>query len=309
MAFTREHIGHGVGLRTKHFAQYLESRPPVDWVEALSENFMAPGGRPVAVLEKVRRDVPVVLHGVSLSIGSTDPLSESYLGQLGELARRVEPAWVSDHLCWGSHGGRYAHDLWPLPYTEEALRHVVGRVARVQEALGRQILLENISSYAAFRASEMEEWEFLAEVASRADCGILLDVNNVYVSARNHGFDPHTYLAAIPPDRVGQIHLAGHSDKGRYLLDTHDHEVPDPVWELYREVVRRMGPVSTLIEWDDNIPPLERLVEESRRAAAMEAGVLAAAPRARPLAPEAGGLLRRRPRVPTSLLGGSEPSP
>jgi len=227
------------------------------------------------VLEKVRRDVPVVLHGVSLSIGSTDPLSESYLAQLADLARRTEPAWISDHLCWGSRGGRYAHDLWPLPYTEEARRHVVARVSRVQEVLGRRILLENVSSYVAFRSSEMPEWEFLAEVARRADCGILLDVNNVYVSARNHGFDPHAYLAGIPADRVGQIHLAGHSDKGRYLLDTHDHEVPAAVWDLYRETVRRLGAVSTLIEWDEHIPPLERLVEESRRAAAIEAEVLA----------------------------------
>ncbi len=275
MAFTRKLLGHGIGLRTKHFAQHLAAAPPVDWVEAISENFMAAGGRPLAVLEKVRRDVPVVLHGVSLSIGSTDPLSERYLAQLADLARRVEPAWISDHLCWGSHGGRHAHDLWPLPYTEEALRHVVARVERVQEALGRQILLENVSSYVAFRASEMPEWEFLAEVARRADCGILLDVNNVYVSARNHGFDPHAYLAGIPAERVGQLHLAGHSDKGRYLLDSHDHEVPAAVWDLYRDTVRRLGPVSTLIEWDDHIPPLERLVEESRRAEAIEVKVLA----------------------------------
>ena len=275
MAFTRKLLGHGIGLRTKHFAQHLAAPPPVDWVEAISENFMAPGGRPFAVLEKVRRDVPVVLHGVSLSIGSTDPLSERHLAGLADLVRRVEPAWISDHLCWGSHGGRYAHDLWPLPYTEEAIRHVVGRVQRVQEVLGRQILLENVSSYVAFRASEMPEWEFLAEVARRADCGILLDVNNVYVSARNHGFDPREYVAGVPADRVGQIHLAGHSDKGRYLLDTHDHEVSAAVWDLHRETVRRMGPVSTLIEWDDHIPPLERLVEESRRAEEIEAEVLA----------------------------------
>lgn len=279
MAFTREHIGHGIGLRTRHFAEVLAAPLPVDWVEAISENFMAPGGRPVAVLEKVRRDVPVVLHGVSLSIGSTDALSERYLADLAALARRVEPAWISDHLCWGSHGGRYVHDLWPLPYTEEALRHVVARVARVQEALGRQILLENVSSYVAFRESAVPEWEFLAEVARRADCGILLDVNNVFVSARNHGFDPHAYLAGIPAERVGQIHLAGHSDRGRYLLDTHDHEVPAAVWDLYRETVRRMGAISTLVEWDDRIPPLERLVEESRRAAAIERDVLAPAPR------------------------------
>ncbi len=275
MAFTRKLLGHGIGLRTKHFAELLAAPPPVDWVEAISENFMAPGGRPVAVLEKVRRDVPVVLHGVSLSIGSTDPLSERYLADLADLARRMEPAWISDHLCWGSHGGRYAHDLWPLPYTEEALRHVVARVARVQDVLGRQILLENVSSYVAFRASEMSEWEFVSEVARSADCGILLDVNNVHVSARNHGFDPHAYLAGVPADRVGQLHLAGHSDKGRYLLDSHDHEVPAAVWDLYRETVRRVGPVSTLVEWDDHIPPLERLVEESRRAEAIEAEVLA----------------------------------
>jgi uncharacterized protein (UPF0276 family) len=282
MAFTRRHIGHGIGLRTRHFSEHLAAPPPVDWVEAVSENFMAPGGRPLAVLEKVRRDVPVVLHGVSLSIGATDPLSERYLARLAALARRIEPAWISDHLCWGSHGGRYVHDLWPLPYTEEALRHVAGRVERVQEVLGRQILLENVSSYAAFRESEMPEWEFLAEVARRADCGILLDVNNVYVSARNHGFDPHAYLAGVPAERVGQVHLAGHSDRGRYLLDTHDEEVPAAVWELHRETVRRIGPVSTLVEWDDRVPPLERLVQESRRAAAIEAEVLEAQRRALP---------------------------
>jgi uncharacterized protein len=282
MAFTRRLLGHGIGLRTKHFAEVLAAPPPVAWVEAISENFLAPGGRPSAVLEKVRRDVPVVLHGVSLSIGSTDPLCEPYLDQLAELALRVEPAWISDHLCWSSHGGRYAHDLWPLPHTEEALCHVVARVARVQERLGRQILLENVSSYVAFRASELTEWEFLAEVARRADCGILLDVNNVFVSARNHGFDPLTYLAAIPADRIGQVHLAGHSDRGRYLLDTHDGAVAPQVWSLYRETVRRVGAVSTLVEWDDRIPALERLVAESRRAAAIEAEVLAPSRKAAP---------------------------
>jgi uncharacterized protein len=275
MAFSRKYLGHGVGLRTKHFASYLAEPPPVDWLEAISENFMAPGGRPIAVLEKVRRDVPVVLHGVSLSIGSVDPLSERYLDDLAALVRRIEPAWISDHLCWGTHGGRYVHDLLPLPYTEEAVAHVAARVERVQERLGRQILLENVSSYVAFRDSTMTEWEFLSEVARRADCGILLDVNNIYVSARNHGFDPYDYLAGVAADRVGQFHVAGHSDKGRYLLDTHDHPVPDVVWNLYRAAVRRFGEVSTLIEWDDHIPPLERLVEESRRAEAIEAEALA----------------------------------
>jgi len=282
MAFTRRHIGHGVGLRTVHFTDVLGGAPPVDWVEAVSENFLSPGGRPLAVLEKVRRDVPVVLHGVSLSIGSTDPLSEQYLDDLARLADRIEPAWISDHLCWGSHGGRYVHDLWPLPFTGEALRHVAGRVKRVQERLGRQILLENVSSYVAFREPEMPEWEFLAEVARQADCGILLDVNNVLVSARNHGFDPLAYLDGVPAERVGQIHLAGHSDRGRYLLDTHDAEVPTAVWDLYRETLARVGPVSTLVEWDDKIPSLSRLAAESARAAAIEAETLAPRRRALP---------------------------
>jgi uncharacterized protein (UPF0276 family) len=282
MAFARTHLGHGIGLRSKHFPQWLASPPHVDFVEAISENYFAAGGRPVAVLERVRQDLPVVLHGVSLSIGSTDSLSTTYLAQLRALADRIEPTWISDHLSWGSHAGRYAHDLWPLPYTEEAIRHVVDRVIRVQEVLRRQVLLENVSSYVAFRASEMPEWEFVAEVARRADCGILLDVNNVYVSARNHRFDPYTYIAQIPSDRVGQIHLAGHCDKGRYLLDTHDAEVPDPVWDLYRAAVLHLGPISTLVEWDDHIPVLDRLVSESRRAAEIEAETLGTRRRALP---------------------------
>jgi hypothetical protein len=274
MAFHRIPLGHGVGLRPKHYGELLTTPAPVGWLEAISENFMGAGGRPLAVLEKVRREVPVVLHGVSLSIGAVGPLSRSYLLRLAALAERIEPAWISDHLCWGSHGGRYVHDLWPLPYSEETLAHVVDRVRRAQDALGRQILLENVSSYVAFRASTMPEWEFLAEVARRADCGILLDVNNVFVSARNHAFDPIDYLAGIPPDRVGQIHLAGHSDKGRYLLDSHDQPVPEGVWALYREAVRRFGRVSTLVEWDDHVPALEVLVGESARAAAIEREVM-----------------------------------
>jgi hypothetical protein len=262
MAFARKDLGHGIGLRSKHYARFLAEPPPVAWVEAISENFLAPGGRPRAVLEKVRRDVPVVLHGVSLGIGSADPLDESLLRALRDLVRRVEPAYVSDHLCWGRHRGRYAHELLPLPYTEEALAHVASRVRQVQDALGRQILLENVSSYVAYAESTLTEWEFLARVAEEADCGILLDVNNVYVSARNHGFDADAYLAGIPVDRVGQFHLAGHSDHGAYLLDTHDAPVPDPVWELYRTAVRRFGRVPALIEWDDHIPDIERVVEE-----------------------------------------------
>lgn len=274
MAFQRAHLGHGIGLRSKHYARFLSERPDVAWIEAISENFIGVGGRPAAVLEKVRRDFPVVLHGVSLSIGSVDPLDEAYLAGLRELAGRIQPAYVSDHLCWGTHRGRYLHDLLPLPYTEEALAHVVQRVRQVQDALGRQILLENVSSYVGFRASTMPEWEFVAEVAGRADCGVLLDVNNVYVSARNHGFDPREYLSKIPVDRVGQFHLAGHSDRGAYLFDTHDAPVADGVWDLYAFAVRRFGRVPTLIEWDEHVPELERLLEESRAAAAAEARAL-----------------------------------
>ncbi len=270
LSFNRAYLGHGVGLRQKHFARWLSEKPAVDWVEVISENFFARGGRPLAVLEKVRADFPVVMHGVSLSIGTTDPLNAGYLADLKQLATRLQPAWISDHLCWGSHGSRYGHDLWPLPYTEEALNHVVDRVRAVQDILRRQILLENVSSYISFKESTMTEWEFLGEVARRADCGILLDINNIFVSAHNHGFDPYEYLNAIPIDRVGQFHLAGHSDKGTHLLDTHDAPVPDAVWELFRSAMRRFGRVSTLVEWDDRIPELDELLAESRKAASLE---------------------------------------
>jgi uncharacterized protein (UPF0276 family) len=270
MAYAAPQLGHGVGLRNKHFSEYLAEAPPVEWVEAVSENFMAAGGRPLSILEKVRRDVPVALHGVSLSIGGTDPLSRPYLDDLASLVERIQPVIVSDHLCWGSQGGRYVHDLLPLPYTEEALAHVVRRVGQVQERLGRQVLLENVSSYLTFHDSSLTEWDFLAEIARRADCGILLDVNNIYVSARNHGFDPRAYLAGIPTDRVGQIHLAGHRDEGTHLFDTHDRQVCADVWTLYEEAIARLGRVSTLIEWDENIPELPVLVAESRKAKAAE---------------------------------------
>lgn len=275
MSISRLPLGHGVGLRTKHFARLLAEPVPVPFMEAVTENFLGAGGRPISVLEKVRRDVPVALHGVSLSVGGMDPFPAELVSRLRALASRLEAAWVSDHLCWGTHGGRSSHDLLPLPYTEEALAHVVARVGELQDRLGRQLLLENVSSYVEFRDSTMPEWTFLAEVARRADCGILLDLNNVYVSARNHGFDPLAYLDGVPGDRVAYFHLAGHSDHGTHLLDTHDHPVPDPVWALYREAVRRFGAVPSIVEWDDRIPELDELVAQSRTAQALQAEVLA----------------------------------
>jgi uncharacterized protein (UPF0276 family) len=274
MAITLPYLGHGVGLRTKHFPRVLDGTARVDWFEAISENFMIRGGRPLAVLERARADAPLVLHGVSLSLGSTDPLNQAYLRELAELVRRFEPVWVSDHLCWGSIGGHYAHDLLPLPFTEEALAHAVARVRAVQDRLGREILVENVSSYLGFTHSVMTEWEFLAELAERADCGILLDVNNVYVSAANHGFLAEEYLKALPAERIGQIHLAGHTDKGTHLLDTHEGHVSPAVWELYRLAVRRCGAVSTLVEWDEGVPEFEVLRAEAERARAVESEVL-----------------------------------
>lgn len=261
----RPDLGFGIGLRTGHFGTLLDRGTPVDWLEAISENFMIAGGRPLHVLERVRRDKPLVLHGVSLSIGGSDPLDERYLRELRALADRIEPAWVSDHLCWTSHDAHQLHDLLPLPWTEELLLHLAPRIARVQDALGRRLVLENVSTYLAFEG-EMTEWEFLAELVRQTDCDLLLDVNNVYVSARNHGFDPRRYVDAVPTDHVAQIHLAGHSDHGTHLLDTHDAHVCDAVWDLYRYTISRLGPVSTLVEWDGDVPPLDVVEEEAARA-------------------------------------------
>ncbi|TDJ03327.1 MAG: DUF692 domain-containing protein [Deltaproteobacteria bacterium] len=268
-------LGHGVGLRREHFERVLAGPTRVDWFEVISENFMVKGGRPLHVLERVRCDYPVVLHGVSLSIGSTDPLDWDYLDRLRELASWVEPAWVSDHLCWTGVGGHNAHDLLPLPYTEEALDHVVARVGAVQEHLGRRIALENVSTYLSFANSTLSEWEFLVQLATRADCGILLDVNNVYVSAANQGFDPRTYLEAVPPERVWQVHLAGHTDRGSHLLDSHSRCVCEEVWELYRFATRRFGAVASLVEWDEDIPEWDSLEAESLRAREVQREALA----------------------------------
>ena len=266
--------GFGLGLRPRHYEAILRSSPRVDWFEALSENYMIPGGRPLHYLMRIRERYPVVLHGVSLSIGSTDRLDRAYLKDLSALVKRVQPEWVSDHLCWTGVAGRNLHDLMPLPYTEEALGHVVCRVREVQDVLGRRILLENVSSYVAFRSSAMSEWDFLAALAAEADCDILLDVNNIYVSAHNHGFEALAFLDAMPRARVRQIHLAGHENRGDLIIDTHDAPVIDPVWALYGEALRRFGPVPTMIERDDRIPPLGTLVRELDRARAIAAETL-----------------------------------
>ncbi|HEY8052016.1 MAG: DUF692 domain-containing protein [Steroidobacterales bacterium] len=271
---TRPSLGFGLGLRVDHYDAILADRPPVDWFEVLTENYLVPGGKPLDYLMRFRERYPLAMHGVSLSIGSTAPLDLDYLRQVKALAARVEPVWISDHLCWTGVAGRNAHDLLPLPYTEEALAHVVGRVRTVQDFLGRRILLENVSSYLAFRDSQLTEWDFLSEIAVRADCLILLDVNNIYVSAVNHEFKALEYLNAIPLGRVQQIHLAGHENRGDYLIDTHDHPVPDPVWELYAAAVRRFGAVSTMIERDDHIPPLAELCAELTHARALSARTL-----------------------------------
>ncbi|MFA6987146.1 MAG: DUF692 domain-containing protein [Arenimonas sp.] len=259
---SRPYLGFGLGLRVDHLAEIIADPPAIDWFEIISENFMVAGGKPRHHLEFIRARYPVAMHGVSLSIGSTDPLDMAYLRGLKQLMQEVEPAWISDHLCWTGVAGINSHDLLPLPYTEEAIVHVTDRVAQVQDFLGREILLENLSSYVQFIASQMPEWEFVGEIARRSGCRLLLDVNNIQVSARNHGFDPLDYLAGIPSDRVWQIHLAGHSDYGDYVIDTHDHDVPPEVWSLYETTIRRFGPVSTMIERDDHIPPLAVLLAE-----------------------------------------------
>jgi uncharacterized protein len=254
--------GFGLGLRPQHYEAVLNEPHAIDWLEVITENYLVPGGKPLDYLDRIRDRFPVVMHGVSLSIGSTDPIDVDYLAQVKALSNRIEPHWISDHLCWTGVEGRNVHDLLPLPYTEEALRTVAARIGQVQDALGRRILLENVSSYLTFHASEMTEWEFLREVAQRADCDVLLDINNIYVSSVNHGFDALQYLHAIPPQRVRQFHLAGHSDLGGHLIDTHDHPIVEPVWNLYRAALAHFGAVPTMIERDDDIPELAELVAE-----------------------------------------------
>ena len=254
--------GFGLGLRTEHYSDFVASPQRVDWLEIISENYLVDGGKPLHFLDRIRRDYPMSMHGVSLSIGSTDPLDSDYLRQLKALVARVEPAWVSDHLCWTGTDSLNLHDLLPLPYSEATLRHLAPRVAQVQDLLGCPLLLENVSSYVSYRDDEMSEWEFIGELVARTGCQLLLDVNNIYVSSVNHGFDPQVFIDAVPAAAVRQIHLAGHEDHGDYIIDTHDHPICDAVWDLYAYSVRRFGAVPTMIERDDHIPPLGELIAE-----------------------------------------------
>jgi uncharacterized protein (UPF0276 family) len=255
-------LGFGLGLRPDHYDTILSERPSVGFFEALTENYLVPGGKALHYLERIRANYPIVLHGVSLSIGSTEPLNHEYLRLLKGLSRRIQAPWISDHLCWTGTEGVNLHDLMPMPYTEEALTHLVPRIEEIQEFLGQRILLENVSSYVGYRSSEMSEWEFLSELSWRSDCLLLLDVNNVYVNSVNHHFDPDAFIRGVPRQRVAQIHLAGHERQDTFIIDTHDAPIADAVWQLYQSACKRFGPVSTMIERDANIPPLEELLEE-----------------------------------------------
>jgi uncharacterized protein (UPF0276 family) len=268
------YLGFGLGLRTDHYTEILDTKPRVDWFEIITENYLVPGGKPLYYLDKIRANYPVVMHGVSLSIGSTDPLDKKYLKDVKALADRIDPVWISDHLCWTGVHNYNLHDLLPLPYTQETVKHVSSRILEAQDFLGRQMLIENVSSYVSYANAEMTEWEFLREVAEAADCLILLDINNIFVSSFNHDFNPVTYLQNIPASRVGQHHLAGHTHRGDCIIDTHDEPVIQSVWNLYKEAVQLYGPVSTMIERDDNIPPLTELIAELDIARSIEKSVM-----------------------------------
>lgn len=269
-------LGFGLGLRTDHYQHVVDRRPEVDWFEIISENFMVAGGKPKYFLHAIREHYPIVMHGVSMSIASTDPLNRDYLKKLKTLAAEVQPEWISDHLCWTGVHGLNSHDLLPVPYNEESISHIVDRVQQVQEYLGRTLVLENVSSYLTYNQSEMEEWKFINAVADRSGCKILLDINNIYVSTRNHGFDAKTFLHAIKVEHIQQFHLSGHSDYGDYVIDTHDHDVPQAVWDLYEDAISRFGLISTLIERDDNIPPFEDLYSEMKQARSIATRTLSA---------------------------------
>ncbi|MFJ2492917.1 DUF692 domain-containing protein [Pseudomonas iridis] len=268
-------LGYGLGLRSAYYQQILEQSPDVDWFEVVSENFMVQGGKALYYLDAIAERYPLVMHGVSLSIGGPHALDPDYLKQLKQLADRVKPAWVSDHLCWSRGNAHQLHDLLPLPYTAESLEYIAGRVAQVQDVLQRPLVLENVSSYVRAASDDFTEWEFLAALSRVSGCELLLDVNNVYVSSRNHGFDPWTFIESLPKDKVRQLHLAGHSDYGDYVIDTHDHPVSDPVWALYQRTLEHFGPVATLLERDDHFPPFEELLDELQKARELGSHVLA----------------------------------
>lgn len=266
---TNRFLGFGLGLRSPHFEQIIAEKPAVDWFEIISENYFVAGGKPWHYLNKIRADYPIVMHGVSMSIGSIDPINKDYLNQLKNTIARVEPQWVSDHLCFTQVGGVNSHDLLPMPYTSEALDHLANKISQVQDYLGREMIFENVSSYLTYNDSQMSEWEFLAQLHKQTGCKFLMDVNNVYVSARNHDFNAMDYLSAIPSTAIAQIHLAGHQDFGTHIIDTHDGDVPDAVWDLYAQYAKTLNPVSTMIERDDNIGSLDDLITELEHAKAL----------------------------------------
>lgn len=275
MSATHPFLGYGLGLRSAYYQQILEQSPDVDWFEVVSENFMVQGGKALYYLDAIAERYPLVMHGVSLSIGGPHALDPDYLQQLKKLADRVQPAWISDHLCWSRGNAHQLHDLLPLPYTDESLEYIAGRVAQVQDVLQRPLVLENVSSYVRAASDDFSEWEFLAALSHASGCELLLDVNNVYVSSRNHGFDAWTFIQSLPADKVRQLHLAGHSDYGDYVIDTHDHPVSDPVWALYQRTLEHFGPVATLLERDDHFPPFEELLAELQMARELGEKVLA----------------------------------
>ena len=267
-------LSFGLGLRTQHYNDFLNTKQPVDWLEVISDNYMVNGGKPLAMLDRIRADYPVTMHGVSMSIGSVKGLDQEYLKKLKALEQRIQPMWVSDHLCWGGVHGRKLHDLMPLPFTQEALEVVSRNIRHVQDFLQRPLVIENVSSYVEFKDSEMTEWDFLSEICNRTGCQLLLDINNIYVSAFNHGFSPFDFIDSVPSEQIRQFHLAGHQDNGDHLIDTHDHPVCHGVWELYEYALHRLGSVPTMIERDDNIPPLSELLEELETAKAIASKVL-----------------------------------
>lgn len=254
--------GFGIGLRSEYYQELLDTAPALDWLEIISENYLVAGGKPLYFLDQFNERYPLAMHGVSMNLGSTDPLNFDYLNQLKQLALRVNPIWISDHCCWTGVNQENTHDLLPLPYREDTVRHIAQRIKDIQDFLERPILIENLSSYVDFKESEMSEWQFLSAICQEANCYLLLDINNIYVSARNHGFTPRDYLEGIPKERVLQHHLAGHSDYGDYIIDTHDAPICDEVFELYRQSIQYFGPTSTLIERDDHFPPLSELLAE-----------------------------------------------